>query len=115
MSNVVRLNEISQKQWGHSIITRVESVEGKPHEPVVTVSIKLPSGIIFKASGKNQKAAKEQAAKEALEAIGLPVVKAQALSYESCPYNYTFGDDNDCYSGCAECHKWIECNEKLNR
>jgi len=66
---VIILAEKCQKIFKESIETRVVSKTGPDHCPVISVEIELPNGKIFKASGINQKEAKQAAAVEALKYI----------------------------------------------
>lgn len=63
---IVELAEKCQKIFRESMITRVIGKEGADHNPTITVEIELPNGKIYKASGINQKIAKQKAAEKAL-------------------------------------------------
>ena len=63
---IVELAEKVQKKFRESMVTRVVGKEGADHNPTITVEIELPDGRIYKASGINQKIAKQEAAKKAL-------------------------------------------------
>ena len=63
---IVELTEKVQRKFRESMVTRVISKEGADHNPTITVEIELPNGKIYKASGINQKIAKQKAAEKAL-------------------------------------------------
>jgi dsRNA-specific ribonuclease len=63
---IVELAEKVQKKFRKNMVTRVIGKEGADHNPTITVEIELPNGIIYKASGNNQKIAKQKAAEKAL-------------------------------------------------
>lgn len=63
---IVQLALLSQKLFKESIVTEVIAVEGKSHNPVVTVQITLPNNQVFKATSGNKKDAKQLAATLAL-------------------------------------------------
>ena len=63
---IVELGEKCQKRFGASMETRVTNKVGADHNPTITVEIELPNGKIYKASGNNQKFAKQKAAEKAL-------------------------------------------------
>lgn len=63
---IVELAEKVQKKFRKSLVTRVVGKAGADHKPIITVEIELPNGIIYKASGINQKIAKQKAAEKAL-------------------------------------------------
>lgn len=66
---IIKLSELCQRIFGENIQTRVISKQGADHCPTIWVEIELPNGDIYKASGNNQKIAKQKAASEALKAI----------------------------------------------
>lgn len=63
---IVELAERVQRKFRQSMVTRVVGKEGADHNPTITVEIELPNGKIYKASGINQKIAKQKAAEKAL-------------------------------------------------
>lgn len=63
---IVELTERVQRKFRESMVTRVIGKEGADHNPTITVEIELPNGKIYKASGINQKIAKQKAAEKAL-------------------------------------------------
>lgn len=63
---IIELALLSQKLFKESIVTKLVSVEGKPHIPVVTVQITLPNNQVFTATSSSQKEAKQLAAISAL-------------------------------------------------
>ena len=63
---IVELTEKVQRKFRESMVTRVIGKEGADHNPTITVEIELPNGKIYKASGINQKIAKQKAAEKAL-------------------------------------------------
>lgn len=71
MNEVQFLNEQCQKMFGEPIRTSVDSVEIFNGKHYVTISIILPTGEVFTATGNNKKEAKIIAAKEAIEVINL--------------------------------------------
>lgn len=71
MNPIVELAEKVQSVYGESIITRVMDKQGPDHMPEITVEIELPTGEIFVATGMNKKLAKQEAAIQALNSIGL--------------------------------------------
>lgn len=66
---VVLLSEKCQKYFGSNIETRIISKTGPDHHPIIWVEIELPDGSTFKASGSNQKIAKQKAALAALATL----------------------------------------------
>ena len=62
---VSELNELMQKKYGKSIQTRIVSVEGEDHCPIVEAEVELPNGEKYRASGSNGKKAKVTAARNA--------------------------------------------------
>ena len=63
---IVELTEKVQKKFRESMVTRVIGKEGADHNPTITVEIELPNGKIYRATGINQKIAKQKAAEKAL-------------------------------------------------
>ena len=63
---IVELTEKVQKEFRESMVTRVIGKEGADHNPTITVEIELPNGKIYRATGINQKIAKQKAAEKAL-------------------------------------------------
>ena len=63
---IIELAELTQRQFGANIETRVTGKTGADHMPTVYVEIELPDGRIFKASGTNKRIAKQKAAEKAL-------------------------------------------------
>jgi CRISPR/Cas system-associated endonuclease Cas1 len=63
---IVELAEKCQRIFRESMVTRVTGKTGADHNPTITVEIELPNGKIYKASGINQKIAKQEAAEKAL-------------------------------------------------
>jgi dsRNA-specific ribonuclease len=63
---IVELTEKAQRKFRESMVKRVIGKEGADHNPTITVEIELPNGKIYKASGINQKIAKQKAAEKAL-------------------------------------------------
>jgi dsRNA-specific ribonuclease len=63
---IVELAEKCQRIFRESMVTRVTGKTGADHNPTITVEIELPKGKIYKASGINQKIAKQEAAEKAL-------------------------------------------------
>ncbi len=66
---IVELTERVQRKFRESMVTRVIGKEGADHNPTITVEIELPNGKVYKASGINQKIAKQKAAEKALEEL----------------------------------------------
>lgn len=67
MSNpIVELAEFCQQKFRANITTSVDGKSGADHCPKIFISITLPCGERFEASGTNQKEAKQKAAREAL-------------------------------------------------
>lgn len=66
---IVELSEFCQKLFGANIETEVLGKTGADHMPTVTVRITLPNGQQFEASGNNKKIAKQEAAKNAINAL----------------------------------------------
>ena len=66
---IIRLGELVQRRYGRNIETKVLSVLGDDHCPMVTVRITLPNGDYETASAGNQKVAKQIAAKKLLKKI----------------------------------------------
>ncbi|MCU0427055.1 MAG: double-stranded RNA binding motif domain-containing protein [Candidatus Kapabacteria bacterium] len=64
-NSLTQLVELVQKEYGANLTTEVWT-EGAAHVPLVYCKITLPNGTEYTASGKNQKAAKQLAAEEAL-------------------------------------------------
>lgn len=64
---IIELAELTQKQFGASIETKVTGKTGADHMPTISVEIILPDGRTFKASGTNKRIAKQKAAEEALK------------------------------------------------
>ena len=69
LNPIVALNETIQKRFGQNILTRVMGKEGADHCPTISVEIELPDGSIFRASGSNQREAKQKAAQQALDSL----------------------------------------------
>lgn len=69
LNPIIALGETIQKRYGQNILTRVIGKEGQDHCPIVSVEIELPDGTIFKASGLNQREAKQKAAQQALDSL----------------------------------------------
>lgn len=67
MNPIIQLSELCQKEFGQNIETSVDGTSGADHCPEVFVTITLPNGEEFKASGSNKKIAKQEAAKNALQ------------------------------------------------
>lgn len=65
LNPLTKLVELVQKEYGANLTTEVWT-EGASHIPVVYCKITLPNGTEYTANGKNQKAAKQLAAQEAL-------------------------------------------------
>lgn len=63
---IVELTERVQRKFRKSMVTRVIGKDGADHNPTIKVEIELPNGKVYKASGINQKFAKQIAAKNAL-------------------------------------------------
>ena len=63
---IVELAEKCQKHFGESMTTEVISQTGPCHAPVIEVEIALPNGQVYTATGRNQRLAKQEAAKQAL-------------------------------------------------
>lgn len=63
---IAELTEKVQRKFRESMVTRVIGKEGADYNPTITVEIELPNGKIYKASGINQKIAKQKAAEKAL-------------------------------------------------
>jgi len=64
---IVILSEKIQKMFRKSIETYIIDTYGPCHNPIITAEILLPDGRTFKATGSNQKLAKQKAAEEALK------------------------------------------------
>lgn len=64
---IIELAQLTQRQFGDNIQTKVTSVSGSGHSPLVKIEIRLPDGRIFKAEGANKIEAKQKAAKQALK------------------------------------------------
>lgn len=68
MNPIVELAELIQSMHGKNIETRVVGKSGADHYcPTIKVEIELPTGEVFRASGSNQKEAKQKAASKALK------------------------------------------------
>lgn len=67
MNPIVELAELCQKKFRSNIETSVDGQYGEDHCPTIEVSITLPCGEVFSASGSNQKLAKQKAAMKALD------------------------------------------------
>lgn len=67
MNPIIELAELIQSMHGKNIETRVVGKSGADHCPTIKVEIELPTGEVFRASGSNQKEAKQKAAHEALK------------------------------------------------
>ena len=65
---IIELGLAMQKIYGSNIITEIVSVVGPSHNPVVTARITLPDSnkTVYVGTGKNQREARQNAAKEAL-------------------------------------------------
>lgn len=68
---ISQLAEIIQARDGENIETAVISKSGADHDPVIEVSITLPSGKVYTATGGNKRIAKRIAAEIALKEEGL--------------------------------------------
>lgn len=67
MNPIVILAEKCQAEYRANITTKVVNKVGEDHRPTITVEIELPNGNVYRASGANQKIAKQKAAEIALE------------------------------------------------
>ena len=65
---IIELGLAMQKIYGSNIITEIVSVIGPSHNPIVTARITLPDSnkTVYVGTGKNQREARQNAAKEAL-------------------------------------------------
>lgn len=65
---IIELGLAMQKIYGGNIITEIVSVVGPSHNPIVTAMITLPDSnkTVYVGTGKNQREARQNAAKEAL-------------------------------------------------
>lgn len=66
---IIVLSELVQKRFGRSLEAHVIAKNGQDHCPTITVSIVLPDGTEERASGCNQKEAKQKAARRLLKSI----------------------------------------------
>jgi dsRNA-specific ribonuclease len=64
-NSIVKLAQLVQKEFGANLETEIQ-VGGTAREPVIYCTLRLPNGMEYKASGKNQKIAKQEAADKAL-------------------------------------------------
>ena len=69
LNPIVALSETIQKRFRQNIQTRVTGKEGQDHCPVISVEIELPNGVKFRASGANQREARQKAAQQALDSL----------------------------------------------
>ena len=66
---IVELAENIQKLYGQNLEFTTPIKDGPDHCPIVTVSLLLPNGKKYTASGSNQKIARQECAKQALKEI----------------------------------------------
>lgn len=66
---IVELAETIQKLYGQNLEFTSPIKDGPDHCPTVTVSLLLPNGKKYTASGSNQKIARQECAKQALKEI----------------------------------------------
>lgn len=66
---IIVLSELVQKHFVRSLEARVIAKNGQDHCPTITVSIVLPDGTEERASGCNQREAKQKAARRLLESV----------------------------------------------
>ena len=66
---VIALSELVQRRFGQNLEARVIGRRGQDHCPTITVSIVLPDGTEERASGCNQREAKQKAARRLLESV----------------------------------------------